>query len=97
MIDFNELIPEMRDWNNGAGIDVKSWIGCEGSFRMAVRCHVGLKAAPIREHAQAEVSQSVHPTKPTQPYENLSPQALHDARDPSSLSDLENATLYDSI
>src|SRR5215510_2151891 len=36
MIDFNELIPEMRDWNDGAGIDVESWIGCEGSFRMAI-------------------------------------------------------------
>ena len=36
MTDFNELIPEMRDWNNGAGIGVEAWIGCEGSFRMAV-------------------------------------------------------------
>ncbi len=26
----------MRDWNNGAGINVESWIGCEGSFRLAV-------------------------------------------------------------
>ena len=36
MTDFNELIPEMREWNNGAGIDVESWIGCEGSFRLAI-------------------------------------------------------------
>ena len=36
MTDFNELIPEMRDWNNGAGIDVAAWVGCEGSFRLAV-------------------------------------------------------------
>jgi hypothetical protein len=36
MTDFNKLIPEMRDWNNGAGIDVEAWIGCEGSFRLAV-------------------------------------------------------------
>ena len=36
MTNFNELIPEMRDWNNGAGIDVESWIGCVGSFQMAI-------------------------------------------------------------
>ena len=36
MTDFNELIPEMRDWNNGAGIDIGAWVGCEGSFRLAV-------------------------------------------------------------
>jgi hypothetical protein len=36
MKDFNELIPEMREWNNGAGIDVESWIGCEGNFRLAI-------------------------------------------------------------
>jgi hypothetical protein len=36
MTDFNELIPEMRDWNNGAGIDVESWIACQGNFRLAI-------------------------------------------------------------
>jgi hypothetical protein len=36
MTDYNELIPEMRDWNNGAGIDVESWIGCVGGFKLAV-------------------------------------------------------------
>ena len=36
MTDFNKLIPEMRDWNNGAGIDVRSWIGCSGSFELAI-------------------------------------------------------------
>lgn len=36
MADFNELIPEMRDWNNGAGIDIDSWIGCSGNFQLAV-------------------------------------------------------------
>jgi hypothetical protein len=36
MTDFNELIPEMRDWNNGAGIHVEAWVGCQGSFRLAV-------------------------------------------------------------
>ena len=33
-------IPEsMRDklaaWNNGKGIDIESWVGCEGNFRLA--------------------------------------------------------------
>jgi len=34
-------IPEsMRDelaaWNNGRGIDLRSWVGCQGNFRLAV-------------------------------------------------------------
>ena len=31
-----ELVPETRDWNGGAGIDVESWIGCCGNFRLAI-------------------------------------------------------------
>ena len=27
---------ELAAWNNGAGIDIKSWIGCEGNFSLAV-------------------------------------------------------------
>jgi hypothetical protein len=27
---------ELAAWNNGAGIDLGSWVGCEGSFGMAV-------------------------------------------------------------
>jgi hypothetical protein len=36
MTDFNELIPEMRDWNNGSGINATNWVACEGNFRLAV-------------------------------------------------------------
>ena len=36
MTDFDALIPEMRDWNNSAGIDVESWIGCSGNFCLAI-------------------------------------------------------------
>jgi hypothetical protein len=36
MSHFDDLIPEMRDWNNGAGIGVESWVGCTGNFRLAV-------------------------------------------------------------
>jgi hypothetical protein len=36
MIDFNLLIPELKEWNNGEGIDVESWIGCVGSFEKAI-------------------------------------------------------------
>jgi hypothetical protein len=36
MSNFEKLIPEMRDWNNGAGIDVRAWVGCSGSFRLAI-------------------------------------------------------------
>jgi hypothetical protein len=27
---------ELAAWNNGAGIDLKSWVGCEGRFSLAV-------------------------------------------------------------
>ena len=27
---------ELLAWNNGAGIDLKSWVGCEGSLSLAV-------------------------------------------------------------
>ena len=36
MTNFDELIPEMREWNNGDGIDVAAWIGCTGNFQLAV-------------------------------------------------------------
>ena len=36
MTDFNELIPEMRDWNDGAGIGIKAWVSSMGSFRLAI-------------------------------------------------------------
>ncbi len=27
---------ELAAWNNGAGIDIESWVGCEGNFSLAV-------------------------------------------------------------
>lgn len=33
---FGHLIPELRDWNGGAGIDVDSWICCVGNFEHAI-------------------------------------------------------------
>jgi len=33
--DWDTLIPELKDWNNGGGIDPESWVGCEGNFRLA--------------------------------------------------------------
>jgi hypothetical protein len=34
--DFNEIVPELKDWNNGKGIDIESWIGCIGDFQKAI-------------------------------------------------------------
>lgn len=34
--DYSELIDELPRWNNGAGIDARSWVGCMGSFELAV-------------------------------------------------------------
>lgn len=36
MTDYNILIPELKDWNNGKGIDVRSWIGCVGNYQTAI-------------------------------------------------------------
>lgn len=33
--DWNALIPELKDWNNGSGIDPESWVGCVGNFKLA--------------------------------------------------------------
>jgi hypothetical protein len=35
-IDIADLIPELRAWNNGRGIHVEAWVGCTGSFELAV-------------------------------------------------------------
>lgn len=34
--DANQLIPELSQWNNGAGIDVATWIGCVGRYDHAI-------------------------------------------------------------
>jgi hypothetical protein len=32
--DFRELIPELQNWNRGGkGIDIETWIGCEGDHK----------------------------------------------------------------
>jgi len=36
--DFNKLIPEMRDWNNGNGIDIESWIQCVANHKILIGC-----------------------------------------------------------
>ncbi len=37
-VDFNTLIPEMKDWNNGKGIDIDSWIRCMANHKVLVGC-----------------------------------------------------------
>ena len=34
--DFDQLIPEMRDWNGGAGIDPEGWISGVGNNELAI-------------------------------------------------------------
>jgi hypothetical protein len=34
--DFSALIPELPDWNNGAGIDAESWTSCMGNHELAI-------------------------------------------------------------
>ena len=36
MNDFNEMIPEMKAWNNGQGVDVHTWIDAVGTFQLAI-------------------------------------------------------------
>jgi hypothetical protein len=33
MTDFTELIPELKGWNSGKGVDLETWIGCEGDHK----------------------------------------------------------------
>jgi hypothetical protein len=33
---FAELIPDMRLWNNGAGIDVDGWLAGSGNYELAI-------------------------------------------------------------
>ena len=35
-MDFNHLIPELKDWNDGKGIDIQGWIGFIGNFQEAI-------------------------------------------------------------
>lgn len=35
-VDYASLIPELKAWNNGAGINIDSWIGCEGNYEHLV-------------------------------------------------------------
>jgi len=30
------MLPELAEWNNGKGIDLESWVGCSGDFRLAI-------------------------------------------------------------
>ena len=34
-VDWDALIPELKQWNGGDGIDAESWVGCEGNFQLA--------------------------------------------------------------
>ncbi|MEO0467641.1 MAG: hypothetical protein AAF216_13955 [Pseudomonadota bacterium] len=37
MSDIPEsMAAELGAWNNGRGVDLESWVGCEGNFRLAV-------------------------------------------------------------
>jgi len=32
-VNFADLIPELKAWNDGKGIDMDDWIGCEGDHK----------------------------------------------------------------
>ena len=34
-VDWDALIPEMKDWNSGAGIDPEGWVSCTGNFQLS--------------------------------------------------------------
>lgn len=33
--EWNVLIPELKEWNNGTGIDAEGWVSCMGNFKLA--------------------------------------------------------------
>ncbi len=34
-IEWDALIPDLKDWNNGKGADPKAWVACLGNFQLA--------------------------------------------------------------
>lgn len=34
--DFSKLIPDLSKWNNGAGIDIRAWLGRAGNIELAI-------------------------------------------------------------
>jgi len=36
MADFDKLIPELKAWNDGAGIEPTSWLSNAGNFELAI-------------------------------------------------------------
>ena len=34
--EMNRLIPDSSEWNDGRGIDIKSWLSCMGTFELAI-------------------------------------------------------------
>jgi hypothetical protein len=37
-VDFSQLIPETKDWNNGKGVDIDSWIQCMANHKILIGC-----------------------------------------------------------
>jgi hypothetical protein len=35
-VSLSQLVPETREWNDGRGIDLLSWIGCVGNIEQAI-------------------------------------------------------------
>jgi hypothetical protein len=35
-VDFNSLVPEMSEWDNGKGVDIDTWIACVGNYEHAI-------------------------------------------------------------
>lgn len=36
MTNFDKFIPQMREWNNGAGVNVQTWVEASGNFELAI-------------------------------------------------------------
>jgi hypothetical protein len=37
-VNFADLIPELKAWNEGKGIDIDDWISCEGDHKHLIGC-----------------------------------------------------------
>ena len=57
----NSTKSELAAWNNGAGIDLESWTGCEGRFALAVGyAAIFWKVGSYVSDARALLPQSRH-------------------------------------
>ena len=61
-VNWESLIPDLKEWNNGKGIDPESWVGCEG-WAAAGLVDTDLSFLSLLELYGTEISERRMPTR----------------------------------